>query len=1033
MAISTNNPNHLLIGLGGTGGKILKEFKKRLYKEFPDSRQRQAMTPAVGFLYVDSTREMMNDNRKDQSWKVMGKDVTFAENEFANIKPQAAGISQILDNVDNYPGMKYVVRNGNAMRQTLGEIKEAAGQKRRAGRIMFASSAPMFVAALKAKYDELTQCTRMASLHVHIFTGLAGGTGSGSIIDVICQTRKQYPDATIDVYAMVPELDIPAGFNAGRYHQNGYAALRELSALNVCKFLPSDVVSGEEHIRFQNPDSLKQFSLMLYSNVNDNGITVHSTEELPRLVADTVYFRLFLPNNPNTQTFLRAWSCENFEGYQVEYSAKSKPGDPERARTKAVSTFGLKRIEYPETRIVEHISYTLSLRVLWQMQYNNFKEEGEGYISEPQHRDYGEFLRNENYLRQWKLDSDHLMLNERILDTDKKMDRIEDFWQNTVTFYSYDEAKDNSKEPLRYLEGFCEEQFKNQFRLKTGVEQYYQDKAADKVLREQSMHIVESIERHLYKQWYEGKYSMYDLIGICEEILVYIRKCSDGMEGEVAKCDENILQWMEDVKANNVEFNHVGILRRAIGASSRIYSDHQMLLAELYMEKTRRVAKVFEGRLLSRLRADFEDFQQQMNDFVGKLLKAQDALIKDIADRTRRDVGFDLSKTVIEVCEDDKMIKFEQKLMRNRTKMDSLSGLLRRGLVHQQEFAHFGDLAVQIDENTVTDIADRLLVPQIVAYHDQDEDFRRDKILGINVLQQLQKMLENSSDIDLNTFARSVIQQCGVFLKLNPNELNKTTKNNPNPLQEPFTINRQCVIVSLPNYEGDENLKNFAEQLETALRNSFGNDTAENPIRFDHSSTKNNEITVVQIRSCFPVRCLEWLPVFKREYDNLVNSPNETDRIQNCILLHSEGDGTSLPLLEGEGDGPKGQELISYFFVAAAAGIIKLDKDEREEEGWCMISRNRWGAEMKQLISRTFTGIESSEELSNDKREAIVDNVDEFLKDEELKRSDCEQVVMRIEEMMGKGIVHEFSSPSSQLYMKYSKAAEKAIEMIMKR
>lgn len=36
MAINNHNCNHLLIGLGGTGGKILKAFKKKLYEEFPD-------------------------------------------------------------------------------------------------------------------------------------------------------------------------------------------------------------------------------------------------------------------------------------------------------------------------------------------------------------------------------------------------------------------------------------------------------------------------------------------------------------------------------------------------------------------------------------------------------------------------------------------------------------------------------------------------------------------------------------------------------------------------------------------------------------------------------------------------------------------------------------------------------------------------------------------------------------------------------------------------------------------------------------
>ena len=320
MAINMQNVNHLIIGLGGTGGKILKEFKKRLYKEYPDDEKRYSMTPAIEFLYVDSTREMMNEGHKDRSWRVMGRDVTFTESEFANIKPQSTGISQILDQVENFPGMKYMVRNGNAMRQTLGEIKEAAGQKRRAGRIMFASSAPMFIAALNKKYEELKNRTRQVSLHVHIFTGLAGGTGSGSIIDVVSQTRKKYPDATIDVYAMIPERDIPASFNAGRYHPNGYAALKELNALNVCRFLPSDVVSGEQHIQFQTMDSLKQFSLMLYSNVNDNGITVDSIHELPKLVADTVYYRIFLPSTPSTQSFFRAWSCENLDEHQVEYS-----------------------------------------------------------------------------------------------------------------------------------------------------------------------------------------------------------------------------------------------------------------------------------------------------------------------------------------------------------------------------------------------------------------------------------------------------------------------------------------------------------------------------------------------------------------------------------------------------------------------------------------------------------------------------------------------------------------------------------------
>ena len=180
--------------------------------------------------------------------------------------------------------------------------------------------------------------------------------------------------------------------------------------------------------------------------------------ELHKNVADTVYFSIFLARNANTDEYFRAWSCENRNDYLVEYSTKAKAGDKVPKRTKAISTFGIKRIIYPENRIMEHISYTLSERIIWQMHYNNFKEEGEGYINEPIHKDYSEFTKNEGVMREWRLDDSHLMLNEKILESDKKVDTFDAFWDNIVGFYNYEDAKANDSEPLRYLEQYCEDQ-----------------------------------------------------------------------------------------------------------------------------------------------------------------------------------------------------------------------------------------------------------------------------------------------------------------------------------------------------------------------------------------------------------------------------------------------------------------------------------------------------------------------------------------------------------------------------------------------
>ena len=45
--------NHLLIGLGGTGGKVLRELRKRIYEEYRSHEPGNGVF--LGYLYVDSS------------------------------------------------------------------------------------------------------------------------------------------------------------------------------------------------------------------------------------------------------------------------------------------------------------------------------------------------------------------------------------------------------------------------------------------------------------------------------------------------------------------------------------------------------------------------------------------------------------------------------------------------------------------------------------------------------------------------------------------------------------------------------------------------------------------------------------------------------------------------------------------------------------------------------------------------------------------------------------------------------------------
>ena len=47
--------NHLFIGLGGTGGKVLRELRKRVFEEFRSNEPEHGVF--LDYIYVDSSDE----------------------------------------------------------------------------------------------------------------------------------------------------------------------------------------------------------------------------------------------------------------------------------------------------------------------------------------------------------------------------------------------------------------------------------------------------------------------------------------------------------------------------------------------------------------------------------------------------------------------------------------------------------------------------------------------------------------------------------------------------------------------------------------------------------------------------------------------------------------------------------------------------------------------------------------------------------------------------------------------------------------
>jgi hypothetical protein len=86
--------NHLIIGLGGTGGKIIRALRKTIYQEF------RSVDPSginLEYLYIDSSDEMMGPD--DPTWRVLGRSVQLATN--SQILITDANLKSRLENIEN--------------------------------------------------------------------------------------------------------------------------------------------------------------------------------------------------------------------------------------------------------------------------------------------------------------------------------------------------------------------------------------------------------------------------------------------------------------------------------------------------------------------------------------------------------------------------------------------------------------------------------------------------------------------------------------------------------------------------------------------------------------------------------------------------------------------------------------------------------------------------------------------------------------------------------------------------------------------
>ncbi len=914
--MATIDTNHILVGLGGTGGKILRAFKMRMFEEFPNKAEREKLP--VALLYVDSTREMMGIGRQDMD--VMGQDASFGENEFLFIK--GCDVPDLLDNVGAHPELKGIVDNVSAVRTAIGNLGEAAGQMRRAGRLLFAVNAAKYVAALKNCFAKCNERSHNNSKQIHIFAGLSGGTGSGSIIDAIVQTRNipGWSDAKINVYAMIPEQDLPKpDMDKGRYYENGYAALRELNALQSARFKPCDVLSNGAPLNvFSERIKGVANGITVYSNVNANGQLVDSFEELPKLVSDYVYSFVFLisPKKKECEDVIRAFNFENMDSFAFEHDECELPKEGVLTqempivRTKKLNSFGVKRVIYPELRVLKHMTYTVGKSVLYQFRYNNWRS-NLGFIDEEVNFDYrAEYLKPET-LNRWMLDEAHLTLEEEVITTKDgaAFDLFSKDWKGRVNdFVDFCSSYEN---PLSELSRQMNAMYEDDFR-EGGVLNYYKTKLRS--LPQIALKIRDKIEKELFGKWRDGQISIVELNRIGELLASYV--ADDLKKNLDASLNDNKekLKESDDVLSDiTKEWADVGFFGKYVTKKKTDlyakYADELVYNMEL---GTRIVGLEFARNLSSELQRaiggmsdDISKFSKLLSDCIdetNRLITAQQKINKGLED---------MSGSVIEVSEESRMEQYEKDICINKDGMQNICRQLREEILPDTEFKNFGDLLTRISERTIKHAFDVRLSEIIKAKH-ADLPNTATKVLGLNILTQLQQKLGRNHQ-KLQEFAHQILEQSGAYIDLDGNEIIANVRNNEPPVEN-LNINSCEMLISIPSPNDNPDLQEFANDLKQAFESQV--ELGVKKPRIFMESTRKNELSIITIRYCFPMRAISWLKDYRRRYERYLHTGNASMDLNHNILVHSEAMGDNLPGI----------------FAKTQAELEKIDA-ERENDG----------------------------------------------------------------------------------------------------
>lgn len=921
--------NHLVIGLGGTGGRIIREIRKTLASV---SAERLNGTH-FEFLYVDSSDEMMKPD--DPSWRVLGKNVQLERRQTLRIGGMST--KPILENVEAYPNLKTWLGDMAQMRKFLDANvnPQAAAQRRRYGRLLFAHSAQEFVRAGQNLKRALSSASNREQVTVHICCGIAGGTGGGAIVDAVAQIRKhiapnalprgtqgdQASDDRVLLYLVLPEELPPGGWDSGFYHANGYAALMELNGLVTGSYQPADVCGDGSPLSVPQPAFNGAY---LVENRNVAGRIIDSEHALPQIIADFI-FQKTVP--PQTGEVLRAENAENGD-FTDEPSVG---GQNQHERSKRFLMFGIQRLVVPSEEIHEYFSYHYAHRIGRQFLFNHWAN-GIGFIDKKQNIDFNATVSDVAKLGGWLLSDEHLILSRPILPTDGINAAGKLVWQPFAQFWPTvaNQAAIDIKNSDTRKEGWITAlqqklgNIANQGFRSAGIGNFYLQKSQG--VTQMAAQIRGAVEKELFEAWRNGQYGIADVQDLLECLIRHTDGKLKGAPGMVAQLADRADQSRKALVAVTQESANLGWFNKALNKQEGLFDaakDHmiaeyvlrtsaegwtfaQKLLPLVVRELNGLLTDV--GELYARLRRVVAEFEAQFN----ARLQAKTGPRNEGGESAAYEHKTKLyDPTPINGIRDTLLADQARQGADAQAFRDTLFNELGRDAGFTAFLARFHDGALLEKLETLSDVASSRATEHLPP--------AQRATLTPNIVERLAQQF-GGQETGLTTYILEKVNAAAPYGRIDKGESTKVGPGTSTPGQ---VVKETCVI-AIPQAPSAER---FRGTLEQTFRGQLPPSMEQ--VRVQSVGVPDNEVTICLIQNLFPVRWLAHAAHLREKYDRTVKSNPSA-----AYFVHCEGSQESYPPLFIMSASDLTGKATPHLLVAFGIGMLKKARNEstgREE------------------------------------------------------------------------------------------------------